>query len=710
MTPEDTTIAGIAAGSPDFDILARALDAADLAGAVGDPAAQLTVFAPTDTAFARLARDLGYTGDPTDEDAVFAAIADSLSELSGDGDPIPLLADVLLYHVSEGVRSSEAVAAADTVPTLNGETIAPDGLRLVDREPDLLDPEVVEADIAASNGLVHAIDRVLLPLDAPGNDRETVAGIASTNDTFEVLTLALEAAGLTGALDGADDQLTVFAPTDAAFAALAADLGVTGDPEDPDAVFGAIADALSAVSDEGDPIPLLADVLLYHVAPGARTVAELSAAPQVTTLNGRPTIATESGLLDADPDLADAAFVDTLTDLPAANGLVQAVDRVLLPLDLPGAAPAATIADLVAASGDGFDADPNDFDLLLAAVQTADLTGALADPAATLTVAAPTDAAFVELAVTFGASSATEAEAFDAIVQTLTALSADADPVPLLTEVLLYHVYEGAFPRVALAEGPALTSLLGPAPQVDAAGFADADTDVADARFLDAASDIAADNGLIQAIDRVLLPLDVQEAIGSGREGDDTITVGPATTAVMGGAGTDRAVFTDSLAAAEIDDIAGGFRVTLGDRAVSLMEVETLQFADATLEVDTSGTGAQAARLFEAGFGREGAPAGLSFLAGIIEDKGLDAAADTVVASPEFEAQFGADPTHGEYVDALFVNVLGREARPDGREFWTGVLSTEGFGVPDLLLFFSESPEYRAQLSGTTDDGVLLLA
>jgi len=710
MTPEDTTIAGIAAGSPDFDILARALDATDLAGAVGDPAAQLTVFAPTDTAFARLARDLGYTGDPTDEDAVFSAIADSLSDLSGDGDPIPLLADVLLYHVSDGVRSSEAVAAADTVPTLTGETIAPDGLRLVDREPDLLDPAVVEADIAASNGLVHAIDRVLLPLDVPGNDRETIAGIASTGDSFEVLTLALEAAGLTGALDGADDELTVFAPTDAAFAALAADLGFTGDPEDPDAVFGAIADALSAVSDDGDPIPLLADVLLYHVAPGARTVAELSAAAQVATLNGRPTIATESGLLDADPDLADAGFVDTLTDLPAANGLVQAVDRVLLPLDLPGAAPAATIADLVAASGDGFDADPNDFDLLLAAVQTADLTGALADPAATLTVAAPTDAAFVELAVTFGASPTTEAEAFDAIVQTLTALSADADPVPLLTDVLLYHVYQGAFPRVALAEDPALTSLLGPAPQVDAAGFADADTDVADARFLDAASDIAAANGLIQAIDRVLLPLDVPEAIGSGREGDDTITVGPATTAVMGGAGTDRAVFTDSLAAAEIDDIAGGFGVSLGDRAVSLMEVETLQFADATLEVDTSGTGAQAARLFEAGFGREGAPAGLSFLAGIIEDKGLDAAADTVVASPEFEAQFGANPTHAAYVDALFVNVLGREARPEGREFWAGVLSTEGFDVPDLLLFFSESPEYRAQLSGTTDDGVLLLA
>ncbi|MEO1293795.1 MAG: fasciclin domain-containing protein [Pseudomonadota bacterium] len=111
------TIADIAVGDDRFDILVQALTAADLVGAVADPTADLTVFAPTDDAFTQLAVDLGFTGDPADEDAVFGFIVSALTDLGG-GDPIPLLTDILLYHVAPGSQTAADLGAerADTCP------------------------------------------------------------------------------------------------------------------------------------------------------------------------------------------------------------------------------------------------------------------------------------------------------------------------------------------------------------------------------------------------------------------------------------------------------------------------------------------------------------------------------------------------------------------------------------------------------------------
>ena len=709
-TSSEQTIAGIAADSPGFEILTRALEATELTGAVADAAATLTVFAPSDAAFAELAEDLGFTGDPADEDAVFTAIADTLAGLDPDGDPLPLLEDILLYHVAPVALTAQEIAARDSLDTLNGATIRPDGVRLIDREPDLLDPAIVTPDIAATNGRVQAIDRVLLPTDLPGNDAPTIAEIAGDNPDFEVLTLALEATGLAGALSDPDAAFTVLAPTDAGFAALAQDFGFTGDTSDAQAVFDALAGALSDLAGGGDPIPLLENILLAHVAEGARSRAELVEAPALGTLGGATVIPSDAGILDADPEAENATFIDGLSDIPAANGTVQALDRVILPLDLADPAPSETIADLVASSGGTFDQDTGDFDVLLTALQTAGLVGALGDAGDSFTVAAPTDAAFIDLAVTFGADPADEAAAFDAIVSTLTALAPDADPVPLLTDVLLYHVYEGPFTRTELAEGPALTSLLGAAPETDGDSLTDADPGVADPRFIDAASDIVAANGLAQAIDRVLLPSDLPEAVASGGPEADTIPVGPSTTAVMGGGGADRAVFDAPLAEAGFTPIDGGFGVDLGGRSVTVMDVESFVFADAEVLVDESESAAQAARLFEAGLGRAGAPEGLAFLEHIVSDRGFDAATEAVFRASEFAAQFGENPSHGAYVDALFLNVLGRPAKAEGKEFWSDVLDRGATDVPGLLGFFSESDEFRDLTANQTDDGVLLLA
>jgi uncharacterized surface protein with fasciclin (FAS1) repeats len=150
----------------DFDIVTQAvLLFPDLTAAASDPKANLTVFLPTDYAFRQLVRDL--TGKTVfKESQIFAAVA---------GLGVDTVKAVLVYHIIGGARIDYATALkADgaSLTTLGGGTITVDiqgkffkRVVLVDKEPDLRDPKVVVANIRASNGIAHAIDRVLLPVD-----------------------------------------------------------------------------------------------------------------------------------------------------------------------------------------------------------------------------------------------------------------------------------------------------------------------------------------------------------------------------------------------------------------------------------------------------------------------------------------------------------------------------------------------------------------
>lgn len=158
----------------DFDILLNAVVAAGLAPALDDPAADLTVFAPSDDAFLKLAGDLGYEGD--DEAEAFAYIVDALTLLSGGGDPIPLLTDILTYHVAPESLTAAEVLASTEIETLLGITIGVDGTTLEDRDPDLDDPMIVATDIHADNGIIHVIDGVLIPADILQGDTDLVIG------------------------------------------------------------------------------------------------------------------------------------------------------------------------------------------------------------------------------------------------------------------------------------------------------------------------------------------------------------------------------------------------------------------------------------------------------------------------------------------------------------------------------------------------------
>lgn len=145
---EGDTIVDIAAGNEDFSTLVAAVEAAGLTDALADPDATLTVFAPTNDAFAAALEALGLTAE----------------ELLADTET---LTAILTYHVlGEVVTSSDiAAAGAEEIPveTLSGEelvvTVGDDGTVGFDGQTAV----VTMADLEASNGVIHVIDAVLLP-------------------------------------------------------------------------------------------------------------------------------------------------------------------------------------------------------------------------------------------------------------------------------------------------------------------------------------------------------------------------------------------------------------------------------------------------------------------------------------------------------------------------------------------------------------------
>lgn len=330
------SIAAIATGNSNFSTLVSVLQFIDsnvpgsnLVTTLSN-AGTYTVFAPTNSAFARLAADLGYTGDSNDEAAVITFLA---------GLGAPTLQQVVLYHVAGTVQLAGDIASTTSVTTLQGGTIDTTELpTLGDNEPDLINPSLVTTDIIADNGVIHSIDRVLLPIDLPGNDAPTITQIAvnsgpgfdSNGDDFDMLREAVITAGLADTLNNAAADLTVFAPTDSAFIGLSQTLGYQGNDES--GAFDHLVDALRVLNGGNDPVELLTTVLTYHVAPGSLQASQVIAQGGFDTLAG-PSVSLDGlSLVDNEPDIANPNLV--ATDIQAANGIVHVIDGVLLPVDL----------------------------------------------------------------------------------------------------------------------------------------------------------------------------------------------------------------------------------------------------------------------------------------------------------------------------------------------------------------------------------------
>ncbi len=158
--------------------------------------------------------------------------------------------------------------------------------------------KVTLADIMTDNGVVHVIDAVLIPA------RTTVVDVVVNSENHTTLEAAVVAAGLAEALSG-DGPFTLFAPTDAAFAAL---------PE------GTIPALLA------DPTGALADILKYHVLSGTVKSTDLSDGMTATTLLGKEITVT----INAEGVFINNAKV-TLADIMTDNGVVHVIDAVLIP-------------------------------------------------------------------------------------------------------------------------------------------------------------------------------------------------------------------------------------------------------------------------------------------------------------------------------------------------------------------------------------------
>ncbi|WP_348538733.1 fasciclin domain-containing protein [Shimia sp. R10_1] len=309
-------------------MLVAALDAAGLKQTFLDPG-NFTVFAPTDEAFEILARDtLGIDTNGLTETEIAVEIVTAVG--------VSTLKDILFYHVKAGSSSLQEVQDSGSVDTLlNAASFGVAGDTLNDNDPDVEDPEFVEGltDIKATNGVIHVIDRVLLPIDVMEETAQpTIADIAGGNPAFEALVGALVATGLVDLFTDPNNDFTVFAPTDDAFRALAQELGVdtTGlaDADLPGAIVGAVG------------IDLVRDVLLYHVQAGGQSLADIKEARLVeTALEGGRFVVDGNSLNDSDPGRANPNFVEGLTDIEASNGEIHVIDAVLLPIDIADVSP-----------------------------------------------------------------------------------------------------------------------------------------------------------------------------------------------------------------------------------------------------------------------------------------------------------------------------------------------------------------------------------
>ncbi len=341
MADSNDDIPTNAANTGVHDSLVSALAHADLVTTLQGQG-PFTVFAPTDQAFADAGIDLS-TFDTDEENAT--------------------LVDILLYHVYSGAVYSSNVTDGLAVEMVNGDyaqfTVS-EGTVMIE------DAIVTSADVMASNGVIHVIDKVLMP-PAPytgigicyNTATHTIAAGASmeecgaymyvenysmggqeftgcyntvshalTNTTqticesymwtppVDIATTAMST-GIHNSLVGAlsvsqlvttlqgDGPFTVFAPTDQAFV----DAGI---------------DLNTFTTDE--QIATLTDILLYHVYSGAVNAADVADGLTVAMVNGDEASFT---ITDGIVMVGDATVV--LADVPASNGVIHVIDKVLMP-------------------------------------------------------------------------------------------------------------------------------------------------------------------------------------------------------------------------------------------------------------------------------------------------------------------------------------------------------------------------------------------
>ncbi len=261
----------LAAGS--FKTLAAALTKADLIEILKGKG-PFTVFAPTDEAFAKLPK---------------GTVESLLKPENKDK-----LIDILTFHVIADDLNSGKVLENTSLDMLNGQRVKVDA-----KQGRIGSAKIIQTDIDCTNGVIHVIDEVILPAS------QTILETAQSAGSFTILAAAIEAAGLVDALSG-DADLTVFAPTDDAFAKLPA---------------GTVETLLKP-----ENLDTLRSILLYHVVEGRVYSDDAINAKSAMTLQGTKLKIkhNKKGVMINNAKVTGA-------DIDATNGVIHVIDTVILP-------------------------------------------------------------------------------------------------------------------------------------------------------------------------------------------------------------------------------------------------------------------------------------------------------------------------------------------------------------------------------------------
>jgi len=418
-----------------FETLVIAVTAANLADTLSGEG-PFTVLAPVDTAFDALPE---------------GTLETLLMDAENDGE---LLANILKLHVIGGAVLSSDLTDDQEIETLGGNITANVGETVTFTSGDSV-ATVVVADVTASNGVIHAIDAVLLPPSEEPAEKNIVE-TAIDNGSFETLVIAVTAANLAETLSG-EGPFTVLAPVDTAFDALEE---------------GTLDTLLMDAENDGE---LLANILKLHVISGAVLSSELTNDQEIETLNGNiianvsETVTFTSG---------DTVATVVIPDVIASNGVIHAIDTVLLPASEEPAE-----KNIVETA-----VDDGRFETLVIAVTAANLAETLSGEGP-FTVLAPVDTAF------------------DALPEgTLDTLLMDAEnDGELLANILKLHVISGAVLSTDLTDDQTVETLNGNiianvGETVTFTSGSDGDEVVATV----VVPDVVVSNGVIHAIDTVL--------------------------------------------------------------------------------------------------------------------------------------------------------------------------------------------------------------
>lgn len=288
--PVNKSIAAIAVSNPDFSTLVTALNRTGLTATLNGTG-EFTVFAPTNDAFNKFFSTLG-------------------SDVNVNNVNVDVLRNILLNHVIGSEIKSAAIPASTYVSTLspiNTSTNAPTISMFVQKSGAVVTLNggienagavVTTADIDASNGVIHVVNRVIaIP---------TIKNHAIANPNLSTVTNLLVAQGLVPTLDGKEGApFTVFAPVNTAFDQATLDL------------YGSLTSEQKT------------DVLLYHVVGGVNVRSNAIPTGEIPTLEGQSFSITGTAINDAGSNINKNII---LTDVQCSNGIVHAIDKVLLPL------------------------------------------------------------------------------------------------------------------------------------------------------------------------------------------------------------------------------------------------------------------------------------------------------------------------------------------------------------------------------------------